>query len=158
MLNDQPTGRVPRRRDAAGFTLVEVMIVVVIMAILAGIAIPGMTNTTNETRTNTALYNLATLRSMVQNYRAQHGGALPSQTLIELTSQSNALGVVGSGANFPYGPYVQAIPVNPFNESSLVTSAGSNPPTTTVSGAGWLYDAPSGNLWINDTTVPFASQ
>ncbi len=146
----------PGRRSA--FTLVEILIVVMLMAILAAIAIPAFINTTTDARITTTLFDLNVLRSAVQQYRAQHGGASPSQSLVELISQTDMSGAVGAGSSYPYGPYMMAIPMNPFTQSSTVVAAGSNPPTATVSGAGWLYDIPSGQIWINDTTTPFASQ
>ncbi len=147
-----------RKKRNAGFTLVEVLIVVVIMAILAATVIPQFSNSTNDAKSSTAKFNLNTLRSQVELYKSQHNGSLPSQTLVELTSQTNATGTTGTGTNFPYGPYVQTIPVNPYTSSNTVVAAGANPPTSTISGAGWLFDLGSGKIWINDTTTPFASQ
>jgi type II secretion system protein G len=147
-----------RKKRAAGFTLVEVLIVVVIMAILAATVIPQFSNSTNDAKSSTARFNLNTLRSQVELYKSQHNGSLPSQTLLELTSTTSSSGTIGTGTSFPYGPYVQTIPMNPYTNANTVVAAGANPPTTTVSGAGWLFDLSSGKIWINDTTTPFASQ
>ncbi len=147
-----------RQRSQSGFTLVEVLIVVVIMAILAATIIPQFSNSTNDAKASTAKFNLNTLRSQIEMYKSQHNGALPSQTLTELTSSTNASGTIGTGTSFPYGPYVQSIPVNPYTNSATVVAAGGNPPTAVIAGAGWLFDLGSGKIWINDTTTPFAQQ
>ncbi|HEX4131730.1 MAG TPA: type II secretion system protein [Pirellulales bacterium] len=147
-----------RPHPRGGFTLVEILIVVTIMAILAGAIIPQFSNSTNDAKKSAAAYDLSYMRSQIQTYRAQHGGLLPSQSLVELISQTNSSGAIGSGTSYPYGPYAPTIPVNPYNGINTVVAPGSIPPTATVSGAGWLYDTASGSLWLNDTTTPFASQ
>jgi len=131
---------------------------VIILGILAAIVIPQFTSASQDARKNSLTSQLQTLRSQIELYKSQHNGSLPSQTLAELTSSTNATGTVGTGANFPYGPYVQSIPVNPYTNSATVVAAGANPPSATVAGAGWLFDLTSGKIWINDTTTPFAQQ
>jgi prepilin-type N-terminal cleavage/methylation domain-containing protein len=133
------------------FTLIEVLIVVVIMAVLAAAIIPQFAGSTEDAKLSTALFNVHTLRSQIETYRAQHKGAAPSATLIELTQQTNADGVQGTGVNFPYGPYVRQLPENPFNGSRVIAAPGAIPPTAEVAGAGWLYDPASAQVWINKT-------
>src|SRR6266850_844187 len=93
------------RRSA--FTLIEVLIVVVIMAILAATIIPQFTDSTKDAKWSTVKSNLGTLRSQIQLYRVHHNGLNPSGTLVELTASTNVDGVVGTGANYPYGPYLR---------------------------------------------------
>jgi prepilin-type N-terminal cleavage/methylation domain-containing protein len=132
------------RRSA--FTLVEVLIVVVIMAILAAAIIPQFTDSTKDAKSSTVQFNLSTLRSQIQLYRTQHNGSNPTATLVELTQTTNAAGTAGSGANFPFGPYLREVPANPVTNSKAVkaitndpavvgdvTSSGSITPTTSQS-------------------------
>ena len=140
------------RRSA--FTLIEVLIVVVIMAILAATIIPQFTDSTKDAKASTVKFNLATLRSQVQLYRTQHNGVNPSATLVELTTSTDISGAQGSGANYPYGPYLRQIPVNPFTNSNTVTVITVDPAVAgSVTGSGgWLYNATTGNLWIDNST------
>jgi prepilin-type N-terminal cleavage/methylation domain-containing protein len=138
------------RRSA--FTLVEVLIVVVIMAILAAAIIPQFTDSTKDAKSSTVQFNLSTLRSQIQLYRTQHNGTNPGATLVELTQTTNAAGTAGSGANFPFGPYLREIPANPITNSKAVKSITNDPAAAgdvTSGGAGWLYNATSGNVWID---------
>jgi len=130
------------------------MIVVVIMAILAGAVLPQFTDSTKNTKTNSAKYNVQKLRSQIQLYKLHHNGLLPAR-LEDLTLKSDASGTVGSGAAFVYGPYLQKIPENGFTTSAKVSPATSNPPTaaTGAADAGWLYHAASGGVWIDDAEL-----
>src|SRR5215213_794186 len=116
------------RRGA--FTLIEVLIVVVIMAILAAAVIPQFTDSTKDAKTSTVKFNLATLRSQIQLYRTQHNGLNPSATLVELTQTTDVNGAAGSGGNFVFGPYLREIPFNPFTNAKTVTTTTQDPLTT----------------------------
>src|SRR5262245_44990541 len=107
------------RRSA--FTLIEVLIVVVIMAILAATIIPQFTDSTKDAKASTATFNLHTLRAQIELYRTQHSGLLPSATLEELTQSTNESGADGAaGPSFPYGPYIREIPANPFTNVKTI--------------------------------------
>jgi prepilin-type N-terminal cleavage/methylation domain-containing protein len=138
------------RRSA--FTLVEVLIVVVIMAILAAAIIPQFTDSTKDAKSSTVQFNLSTLRSQIQLYRTQHNGSNPTATLVELTQTTNAAGTAGSGANFPFGPYLREVPANPITNSKAVKAITNDPAVVgdvTSGGAGWLYNVTTGNVWID---------
>jgi type II secretion system protein G len=139
----------PRR---SAFTLVEVLIVVVIMAILAATIIPQFTDSTNDAKISTSKFNLHTMRSQIELYKAHHNGELPSNTLVELTTSTNADGTQGTGASFPYGPYMREIPANPFTNSNAVKVITNDPAQVgdvTSGGGGWLFNATTGGLWID---------
>jgi general secretion pathway protein G len=137
------------RRSA--FTLIEVLIVVVIMAILAATIIPQFTDSTKDAKSSTVQFNLHTLRSQIQLYRTQHNGLAPGNTLTELMSATNAAGTVGSGVNFPYGPYLREVPVNPFTNSKTIKVIATDPaaPGDVNTTDGWIYNTTSGGIWIN---------
>src|SRR5690349_10023944 len=97
------------RCKPSGFTLVEILIVVVIMAILAATIIPQFADTTTDAKVSNAKFNLHTLRAQIETYRAQHNYISPSADLSELLVRTDATGAKmpagGTAANYPYGPY-----------------------------------------------------
>lgn len=140
------------RRKA--FTLIEVMIVVVVLAIIAGAVIPQFQDSTKHAKTNATKFNLRMLREQLQVYSNEHEGRKPT-TLDALTKQTNSTGATGATSAFPYGPYVLELPVNSITDSNIVRAVAENPPAaaTGADDAGWLYHAASGGVWIDDADL-----
>jgi prepilin-type N-terminal cleavage/methylation domain-containing protein len=136
-----------RRRSA--FTLIELLIVVVILAILAAAVIPQFNDSTADAKSSTARINLGVLRKQIQLYKTQHDGRVPSADLNELTKGTDVTGAAGTD----FGPYILRIPENPLTGSNKVRAATANPPAAAsgASDAGWLYHAATGNIWIDDS-------
>jgi len=121
-----------------GFTLVEILIVVVILGILAAIVIPQFTSASTEAKEAALVSNLQAVRSQIELYKIHHNDELPgTQGLVDfataMTSTTDQDGVVGVGATFRFGPYMREIPVNPFNDlnnvleqATAVVGQGSN--------------------------------
>jgi general secretion pathway protein G len=122
-------------RAKSGFTLVEILIVVVILGILAAIVIPQFTNASTEAKESALASDLQSVRSQVELYKIQHNDNLPGV--------ANGTHIAGSGfasamttatdqdgaAGGRFGPYMQKIPANPFNDLSTVEvdgTAGNN--------------------------------
>ncbi|MBA4018203.1 MAG: redox-sensing transcriptional repressor Rex [Pirellula sp.] len=143
-----------KAQKRGGFTLVEVLIVVVIMAILAATIIPQFSDSTKDAKSNTSKFNLHTIRSQIELFKSQHDGKVPA-SLDDLTKKTNTAGTVGTTSAFPYGPYLQELPANPFTGSQTVSAASSNPPTAATGSAtaGWLYHAASGGVWIDNADL-----
>lgn len=136
------------KRSSSGFTLVEILIVVVIMAILAATIIPQFTDTTTDAKLNTSVFNLQTMRAQIETFKAQHGGKPPAQ-LVDLTKKTDKNGTVS--ATGQYGPYLQSIPEETVTGNNGVVNVTSNPITASdvTSAGGWLYNPTTGEIRIN---------
>lgn len=136
-------------RRKSGFTLIEVLIVVVIMAVLAATVIPQFSESTTEAKASTLKFNLHTLRAQIQLYKAQHG-AWPVNLTDQLTKKTTTSGAItGSASELKWGPYIVGnLPNEPFSEKNTITP-GSAPFTTATGSGGWLYDSATGTIAAN---------
>lgn len=149
------------KRMAKGFTLVEILIVVVILGILAAIVIPQFTNASESAKASNLTSQLQTIRSQLELYQVQHDGNFP--TLVssggttgstatnwdQLTEKTDVDGTVDNTAG-KYGPYLQQAPINPFEDSSSVAAGTAGTGGTAPAGAagtGWIYDSSTGQVW-----------
>lgn len=140
-----------KTRSRSAFTLIEVLIVVVIMAVLAATIIPQFSSSTEDAKESSLKFNMHTLRSQIELYKVHHLGDYPtiqSDSLPQLTSKTNVKGETGTGTGYPYGPYLDGeLPKNPFNDSNAVTAGTGTAEVT--GGAGWQYDVNTGGIWPN---------
>ncbi len=144
-----------RKKQASGFTLVEILIVVIILGILAAIVIPQFTNASTDARKSNLTSQLQTIRSQVSLYRVQHADKWPTSdgTLAgtwdwtKMTGMTNAKGTSDtSDGAVNLGPYLQAEPVNPLNgEKAMGTAAGD--------GIGWVFDTTNGKIFATGTST-----
>jgi type II secretion system protein G len=137
-------------RDFRGFTLVEILIVVVILGILAAIVVPQFVSAASESRDSSIKMDLHRIRQQLEVYRQQHNGDYP--TLAEfpdqMTQYSAADGTTNAaaGPGFPNGPYIREIPANPRNQLRTVTNGA-------VGTSGWYYNEATGEFRANDSAA-----
>ncbi len=121
-----------------GFTLVEILIVVVILGILAAIVIPQFSSASQAAQASSTVTQLQSLRSQLELYQLQHNGNYPQVTAAgigtddfwaQLNNFTDTDGTVyltqaaadtarTAGASI-FGPYLQKPVSNPF-----ITSVG----------------------------------
>ena len=130
-----------RTQRNKGFTLVEILIVVIILGILAAIVIPQFTNASTDARRNSLTSQLQTLRSQLELYKLQHRDTAPTLANFwtAMTTKTNESGAAPTGTEDSFGPYLQNVSVNPLTNQSTVAATAS---ATT----GWVYDATAGTI------------
>jgi len=137
-----------RNTMAKGFTLVEILIVVVILGILAAIVVPQFTNAANEARDGNVATQVSTMENQFELWAARNNGSYPDLA----TSGETFADMVTDG-------FFKDLPVNPYTGTSTIvantTFDDADPSLSTFVSAGstvgWQYDAGSGNI---AATVP----
>ena len=148
-------------RAKSGFTLVEILIVVVILGILAAIVIPQFTEASTEAKTSSLVTDLQSMRSQIELYKVQHNDNLPGVDnggthtggagfVLAMTDKTDIFGEPNDAG--PYGPYLMKIPTNQFVDSDVVTPGTADPPAVDTSGdQGWYFNTNTGYIWATDS-------
>ena len=170
----------PALLNQKGFTLIEILIILILLGILATIIIPQIKVSSEDAKLNALKVNLENIRSAIELYYNQHGNRHPGQYnesdgttatadaisaadafIAQLTQYSDANGKTSPDAGssiYIYGPYLRdGLPVNPFNSLKSVTcdiDATSIVNRTAVpgDGTGWKFYTQTGILIANDDT------
>ena len=154
------------RLFAKGFTLAEVVIVVIILGLLAVLVVPHLSTAANAEREASLRDDLHFLRTQVMVYQAQHDGvapgypngdmaAQPSQEIFtsQMTMYTDQAGNTSRTPSdvFKYGPYLQRIPKNTLNNNGNIQFVGPDSvfPLQAKGLDGWLYQPATGTIAAN---------
>ena len=112
------------RKLQKGFTLVEIVLVIVLIGILAAIIVPKFAGQTDKAKIAATKANIESLRSAIRLYQGNNDGNLPPD-LASLV-----------------GTYLQTMP-----EEAITPSTAER---TSVNGdGGWVYDSSVGEVAVN---------
>ena len=167
-----------------GFTLVELLIVVIILAVLAAVVVPQFSTSTDDAKVSALDSTLSNMRAAIDLYYQQHSGAYPGAKTA-VGSCAVALKGTGTGTDlvtfqeqmslytsitgaacgqkdtvFKYGPYLKKaiLPQNPITEVNTVVidATASLGMISTTAGGGWKYNYTTGQFIADDTNLDAA--
>ena len=120
-----------------GFTLIELVVVVMILGILAAVAAPKLLNTSSTAADNGLKQTLGVVRDAIERFAAEHSGSLPADLATDLVTNGYIRGA------FPKCPVGAG-------DDSIATSTVSG--TTTAGGPeSWRYNTADGTFICNST-------
>ena len=145
-----------------GFTLVEILIVMAMLAILAMIVLPKLASSSEEARDAALSTDLKTLRRQFELYKHDHNGNIGPEVnesgafdlpnmKARLTSRTKATGELDN--NGPCGPYLTEWPSNPFVAPAVAETIKSGkavtPPRDDTSG--WYFSIITRQIHVNSS-------
>jgi general secretion pathway protein G len=115
----------PRRSHQSGFTLLEIMVVVIILGVLAATIIPQFMGSTTEAKVSAAKAHVAELEAAVERYYI-HMDRYPTQeeglTILEKAPSNDA--------SKWRGPYIKQLRKDPWNHPYQYRRPGTHHPTS----------------------------
>ena len=146
-------------RGRGGFTLIEILIVVVILGIVAAIVVPELSTASRQAREGVLKDDVRFMREQITRYMIQHdddppgyppGGDTLTTTPTEadfidqMTRYTSAVGATSSTYSnvYRYGPYLTKIPENPLSSRSgihVVANGAPIPAPDLSQPYGWIY-------------------
>ena len=124
-------------RRLTAFTLIEILMVVMILAILGSVVVAHFNDASEDSKESNLQTNLQSIRAQLELYKMQHNDAYPTDITKQLTNKTDIDGNVDS--NGAYGPYLPLFPANPYIEDPKKAVM-----TTGKAGEGWRYKAATG--------------
>ena len=112
---------IPQRR-ARGFTLIEIMVVVVIMGILASLVVPKLIARTGESKVAAAKVDIATVMQALKLYRLDNQRYPTTEQGLRSLVEKPTVGPAANG--WKAGGYLEKMPKDPWGNPYQYLSPG----------------------------------
>jgi general secretion pathway protein G len=115
-----------KHRKQAGFTLIELMVVVVILAILAGLIIPRFMGETDKAKQAKAKIQIESLESALKMYKLDNGSYPTTEQGLKALVETPTVGNLPK--NWRQGGYLEKgkVPKDPWDHEYVYVSPGSH--------------------------------
>jgi type IV pilus assembly protein PilE len=119
------SAQTPPPRRAAGFTLIELMIAVAIVAIISAIAIPAFTDAVRKSRRSDAFAALSAVQQAQERWRSNNASYAPLANTAESGNPPNGLGLSTTSPSAYYGISLSGVGATGYTATALADSTKS---------------------------------
>lgn len=112
------------RKAERGFTLIEIMVVITILAILAVMVVPKLVGRTDEARRVAAKVQMRNVEEALQIYKLDNGDYPSTEQGLDALVQKPSVGQVPK--NWREGGYLPKIPKDPWGNAFVYLSPGTH--------------------------------
>ncbi len=109
-------------RDNRGFTLIEIMVVVIILGILASIIVPRLTGRTEQARITKAKVDIKNIESALELFKLDNGFYPSTEQGLEALVEKPTIGRIPK--NWKEGGYLKKLPIDPWGNEYVYLSPG----------------------------------
>ncbi len=109
-------------RGNEGFTLIEVMVVVIILGILAAIIVPRLTGRTEQARVVKAKTDIRSIEAALELFRLDNGFYPSTEQGLEALVRKPTTGRIPR--NWRKGGYLKKVPLDPWGNPYIYLSPG----------------------------------
>ncbi|MBI5406785.1 MAG: type II secretion system major pseudopilin GspG [Nitrospirae bacterium] len=109
-----------KRND--GFTLIEIMVVLIIIGLLAGIVVPKLMGRTEEAKRTKTAVQIKNLQSSLDLYKLDSGVYPSTDQGLQALIEKPAVGEIPN--NWKEGGYIDKIPKDPWGSNYVYISPG----------------------------------
>jgi general secretion pathway protein G len=118
----------PWLRNNVGFTLIELMVVIIILGLLAAIVMPRIVGETDRARYEQAKVQMRILEDALKRYKLDNGVYPSTEQGLDSLVRKPSTGVLAR--NWPEGGYLDKteIPIDPWGNQYIYISPGLHSP------------------------------
>lgn len=109
-------------RNQKGFTLIEIMVVVVILGILAAFVVPKLLDRPDEARRTKAAVDIKSLEEALGLFKLDNGFYPTTEQGLQALVTKPEIGRIP--AKFPDGGYLKKVPADPWGTAFVYLSPG----------------------------------
>lgn len=109
-------------KEDRGFTLIEIMVVLIIIGLLAGIVVPKLMGRTEEAKRTKTMVQIKNLQSALDLYKLDSGNYPSTEQGLQALVEKPAIGEIPK--NWKEGGYIDKIPKDPWSSNYVYISPG----------------------------------
>ncbi|HEY3490899.1 MAG TPA: type II secretion system major pseudopilin GspG [Candidatus Deferrimicrobiaceae bacterium] len=113
-----------RFRDRRGFTLIEIMVVVVILGLLAALVVPKLIGRTEEAKRTQSAVQMKNLEQALELFKLDNGFYPTTDQGLQALVTIPEAGRIPK--NFRKGGYLDRVPKDPWNNDYIYVSPGTH--------------------------------